>query len=242
MSIRLNRLFFVALPALLVFTMTASAQTAGRAELRAEIKSLHDQLKQKEALLLEPSPNDLKKYSQVLAQPHTGLCRLLPRETYEGMLLTRGGGSYYSFTEPTNEYGNATQIGLERGLFHSMIMGADLGLMVSLGDFPLENVDADQDGVRYLAGIIAPAREPDARQWQRRAGGGFETDGFSYKATLPAIVNGTYAVRSIEFNRADILVAFRVVRQDEDGSVTLLWRILKQFPTPQLWADQAHTQ
>jgi len=242
MTVRLNRLSFVALPALLVFTVTASAQTAGRAELRAEIKSLHDQLKQKEALLMAPSPNDLKKYSQFLAQPHTGLCRLLPRETYDGMLLTRGSGSYYSFSESTNEYGNGTQIGLEQGTLKSMFAGANIGVMVSLGDLALENVDADQDGVRYLAAIAAPVREPDAREWQRRAGAGFAADGVSYKSTLPATVNGTYVVRSIQFNRADVLVAFRVVRQDADGSVTLLWKILKQFPTPQLLAEQAQAQ
>src|SRR5262252_6443913 len=136
MTIRLNRLPFVALIALLVFTVTASAQSDGRAELRAEIKSLLDQLKQKGAQLLAPSPRDLKRYSPFLAQPHTGICRLLPRETYDGKLPIRGGGSYYSFSEPTNEYGNTTQIGLERGLFHSILMGADIGLMVSLGDFP----------------------------------------------------------------------------------------------------------
>jgi hypothetical protein len=242
MTVRLNRLSFVALPALLVFTVTASAQTAGRAELRAEIKSLHDQLKQKEALLMAPSPNDLKKYSQFLAQPHTGLCRLLPRETYDGMLLTRGGGAYYSFITLTNEYGYGSEIGLERGMLGSMFAGADIGLLVSLGDFPLDTVDADQDGVRYLTEIVPPTKEPEARQWQRRAGGGFEANGFGYKSTLPAIVNGTYVVRSIQFNRADVLVAFRVVRQDEDGSVTLLWRTLKQFPTPQLWAEQAQAQ
>jgi hypothetical protein len=242
MTIRLDRLTVVALPAILCLAFTASAQSIGREELEAQIDDLHSQLKHKEAQFLTASPIDAKRYSRFLAQPNTGLCRLMPRETFDGRLLTRGGGAYYSFTELTNEYGNATQIGLERGSFSSMFAGADIGVMVSLGALPLENVDADQDGVRYLAAIVAPTREPDARQWQRRAGGGFEADGFNYKSTLPAIVNSTYVVRSIEFNQADVLVAFRVVRQEEDGSVTLLWKILEQFPTPELLAEQAQTQ
>jgi hypothetical protein len=114
--------------------------------------------------------------------------------------------------------------------------------MVSLGVVPLEKVVADQDGVRYLAGIVAPALEPEARQWQRRAAAGFEADGFNYKSSLPAVLKSTYVVRSIEFNSADVLVAFRVVREDQDGSLTLLWKVLKQFPTPHLSAEQAKAQ
>jgi hypothetical protein len=242
MTIRLDRLAFVALPAILCLVFTASAQSIGREELEAQIDNLHDQLKHKEAQFLTASPIDAKRYSRFLAQPNTGLCRLMPRETFDGRLLTRGGGAYYSFTELTNEYGNSTQIGLERQAFASMFAGAAIGLMVSLGDVPLDTVDADQDGVRYLTEIVPPTREPEAREWQRRAGAGFAADGVSYKSTLPATVNGTYVVRSIQFNRADVLVAFRVVRQDADGSVTLLWKILKQFPTPQLLAEQAQAQ
>ncbi len=56
--------------------------------------------------------------------------------------------------------------------------------------------------------------------------------GYVYKSSLPSMTNRTYILRSISYNRFDVLVAFRVVRQDADGSVILVWKRLKEFPTP----------
>ena len=42
----------------------------------------------------------------------------------------------------------------------------------------------------------------------------------------------TYALRSTSNKRTDILVSFRVVRVEENGSVTLIWRKLKAYPKP----------
>jgi hypothetical protein len=48
------------------------------------------------------------------------------------------------------------------------------------------------------------------------------------------VVNNSYVLRSIDYARSDLLVAFRIVRQDSDGSVVLLWKLLKKYPTPAL--------
>ena len=42
----------------------------------------------------------------------------------------------------------------------------------------------------------------------------------------------TYALRSTSNKRADVLVGFRVVRVEENGSLTLIWRKLKVYPKP----------
>jgi hypothetical protein len=39
-------------------------------------------------------------------------------------------------------------------------------------------------------------------------------------------------MRSTSNKRADILVGFRVVRVEENGSLTLIWRKLKVYPKP----------
>jgi hypothetical protein len=49
---------------------------------------------------------------------------------------------------------------------------------------------------------------------------------------LPALANTTYVLRSTSNKRADLLVAFRVVRIAPDGDVTILWRKLKTYPKP----------
>ena len=87
------------------------------------------------------------------------------------------------------------------------------------------------DGVRYLAAFKTPSAEPDARIEQRRTSTGFEVEDWSYKSWLPVFTKQTYAVRSVDYHNSDVLVAFRVVRKDTDGSVVLLWKMLKKFPS-----------
>ena len=36
----------------------------------------------------------------------------------------------------------------------------------------------------------------------------------------------------IDYDKSDVLVALQVVRQDEDGSLVLLWMMLKKFAAP----------
>ena len=99
------------------------------------------------------------------------MARLMPREKYDHVLVTRGGGADYSFTRLTNEYGWGTQIGLE-GYLSTGFAGADFGFLTSLGDIPLDGVTLDQPGIRYLADFVAPTKEPQAREQGRISGTG----------------------------------------------------------------------
>jgi hypothetical protein len=58
------------------------------------------------------------------------------------------------------------------------------------------------------------------------------------KRTLPLRSNSTYLVRSINYSDSDVLVAFRVVRVDTDGSAILLWKSLATFAIPQITRNQ----
>jgi hypothetical protein len=198
------------------------------------MESLRAQIQAKEKVFLSPSAEDLAVFVGFLREPDTGMVRLMPRETYDGKLLIRGGGAYYSFARLTNEYGYGSDIGLEQGQLRVGFAGADFGFLTSLGDLPIDSVTVEHPGVRFLAEFKTPSAEPDARDQYRRAGAGFEVNGFTYRSFLPASLNGTYALRSVDYGVSDLLVAFRVTRQDADGSLTLVWTILKRFPIPQL--------
>ena len=69
--------------------------------------------------------------------------------------------------------------------------------------------------------------------------------------TLPVDVNATYLLRSINYGKplfvpnppehtignsrkTDVLVLFRVVRKETDGSVTIAWKLLKKYSTPNI--------
>ena len=214
----------------LLLSLNAAAQD--RDKLQKEIESLREQLKVKEDELLAPSADDRARFAEFLSQRDTGIARLMPREKYRDKLTIREGGAYYSFTRQSNSYDRDPQIGLEQDSLHTGFAGADFGFLSSLGDLPLESVNVDQEGVRYLAGLEAPTKEPDAREQYRRGGNGFAVGGYHYSHRLPAIVNRTYILRSITYTRFDVLVAFRIVRQDTDGSLILVWKKLKEFSTP----------
>jgi hypothetical protein len=60
------------------------------------------------------------------------------------------------------------------------------------------------------------------------------SNGAIYIDRVPALVSTTYVLRSVNYRGSDVLVAVRVVRQDTDGSMILLWKLLKKFPKPEL--------
>lgn len=239
------RRLFTAL-ALFLFCLTVCtrvpAQTADRARAAAEIESLREQIKAREAVLLAPSDEDRKTYAEFLARPDTGLVRLLPREKWEYKLSMMGGGAYYSFTLRTNEYGRSTDIGLDQGQFRVGFGGADFGFMTDLGGVPLEEVSAETEAVRFMAGFEAPSLEMEARMAGRQFYPARREGGWSYVRTLAAAPGKTYAVRSVVYGESDVLVAFHVVRKDDDGSVVLLWKILQKYPKPSLQRNVASAE
>jgi hypothetical protein len=228
---------------LLVFTFTSSlallilpvaAQSQDRAELQFKIESLREQLIAKERVFLSPSPQDMAAFADFLRQPDTGLSRLMPREKYDGFLLTRGGGAFYSFARVSSEYGQGSDIGFEQGRLCVCAPGASFGFIAVLGDVNIDAVTVENPGLQFLASFSPPSTEPGAREQQRRVGAGFEIEGVPYKNLVPAALNTTYALRSVDYARSDLLVVFRLTRQDHDGSMIVAWKILKKFPVPQL--------
>jgi len=219
----------------LIFAPSVLAQADARAQAAAEIESLRAQIKAKEAALLSPSKEDRRAHAAFLLQPGTGLVRLLPREKWDGKLSTRGGGAYYSFKRLTHEYGHGSDISLEQDSLSVGFAGANFGFMADIGDVPIETVTADAEAVQWMASFKTPSPEPDARKVQARlANGGFKEGEMSYQHRLPVNVGSTYVLRSVNYETSDVLVAFRVVRKDADGSVVLLWKMLQEFPKPTL--------
>ncbi len=240
--------------ALLCFVLACSlaiaAQSVDRAQQLSEIIALQNQLKTatdpvqvamlegqlkvKEAIFLQPDPADFTANAAFLAQPDTGLIRILPREKFDGVLLTRGGGAYYSFTRLVHEYGFGSDLSLEQNNFKVGFAGADFGFLVSLGATDLNSVTMDHPAVKYLATFATPLVEAEARQQYQRSGQGFTENGFFYRAYQSKSLNTAYALRPIGYGRSDILIVFRFVREDTDGSLILQWKLLRWFSTPQL--------
>jgi hypothetical protein len=245
--ILMSTLFGLSLFVLL--SITTFAQAASREELLRQVETKHEELlrdlQRIERQLLLPSEEDQLAYAEFLTQPDTGLIRLLPREIYdsyahpEKRLGLRGGGSYYSFTERNQEYSNGTQIGLEQGSLSVCFAGANYGMVANLGDVSLAEVAFENSAVKFLVSYERAGNEPQARAEYQRFAAGTTVNGTLYKTRLPAIVNNSYVLRGISYSNSDIVVAFRVVRKDTDGSLIVAWRLLKKYSKPELArADQ----
>ena len=215
------------------------AQSEDRSALENDIRATLVELKATEQQFLAPSAKDLRKNAEFLTQPDTGLIRLLPRETFYNKLTIRGGGGYYSFARLTHEYGFGSDVSLEQDQFAVGFAGADFGFLTRLGKTEIDDITLNHPAAQFLASFSAPTLEAEAREQYRRAGVGFDVNGFTYKSRMPMKKKNSYLVRSINYRNSDLLVAFRVVSQDSDGSVVILWKILKRFPVPQLVVTQA---
>ncbi|HEY0726639.1 MAG TPA: hypothetical protein VGD38_01130 [Pyrinomonadaceae bacterium] len=146
----------------------------------------------------------------------------------------RGGGAFYSFTQGTHEYGYATDVTLDQGKFGVGFYGASYGFLTDLGNVELETIDLDTPAVKPLAAYKPVYLEADARRESRRFGQGDQIDGVTVKSRVPMQLNSTYVLRAVNYDEADVLVAFKVVDIDSDGSALLLWKRLKRYSTPQL--------
>lgn len=223
-----------------VSSLIAFGQTQSRAEVLKDIETKRAELATLEKQFLAPSAEDRAAYAEFLTQPDTGLIRLLPREKFDrdankaAALTIRGGGAYYSFVRLTHEYGYGSDLELYAGYLSVGFAGADYGMLTTLDGVRLEDVSTELPGGMFLARYKAVTNEPDARIEQRRFGTGTVIDGVSYKERLPVEVGATYLLRSINFEKSDVLVAFRVVRQDTDGSLIIAWKMLEKYPTPKL--------
>ena len=228
--------------ALMLGSLSISAQTQSRDDALKAIATKRAELAKLEKTFMSPSKEDQAAYAEFLDLQDTGLIRLLPREIYDSegykgpnrIITVRGGGAYYSFTKKAQVYSEFTDIGLEQGQLTTGFAGANYGMLTNLGDVPLENLALNTPAVVVLASHTAAPDEPHARIEQRRSSSGTTIEGTSYTNRMPLVTNTTYLLRSVNYRASDTLVAFRIVREDTDGSVIIAWKILKRYPIPQL--------
>jgi uncharacterized protein (DUF1778 family) len=219
-------------------SVAAQTQTQSRDDVIREIEAKRAELAVLEKQVLAVADSDREEFAAFLTQPQTGVIRLLPREVYDGnskrRLAISGGGAYYSFVGKSHEYGHGSDISLEQGFLHVGFAGADYGLLLDLGDVSIDQVATDHVATRALLDYRPPIKEADVRAEFRKLWKGIELSGYNFTSRVTAKVSNTYLLRSISIEESDIAVAFRVVRKDTDGSLILLYKVLKTFPTPKM--------
>ena len=204
-----------------------------------------------ERKLLAPSIDDEERFAGFLQLPQTGLIKLYPplrRRVISVADLATGrrpgfGGYASLFSFSKEKHGNGlhgyvdprlgwAELRLLNNRFLTGFTGESLGVLVALGDVPLETVTPETFGVTGLTNILPPTDDFEATSLSRRNRAGFVLERFRYGASLPVAENMTYVLRSTSNKRADVLVGLRVVRVEDNGTVTVLWRKLRTYPRP----------
>jgi hypothetical protein len=226
--------FAVSAIACIFLFASSQAFAQDRAEIEKKIDSLRERLSNLEKEFLEPAQEDKAAFAEFLSQPDTGIIRLLPRDKFQKKMTLSGGGAYFSFSRLTHEYGFGSDIELQGGRFSVGFAGADYGFMTPLGNVPLDTVNVESPGVVFLANYTPPTVEQEAREQYQAGWKGIQADHFIYKSRVEAKVNTTYVLRSINYGSqgskqgSNVLVAFRPIREDADGSLTVVWKLLKK--------------
>jgi hypothetical protein len=215
---------------------------------------------QKKQLL--PREEDFMRYAQLLAQPNTGIFRLLPDVGCEAnSLIVRADeaclnaipeSSFYSFREEEHSQEILADIRLKNGYLVSDGVLSQ-GILVSLGDVPLETVNLTSEGIDFLTDYAPHVSYKEMQKQFVQVMQGVQSGNFLYRKIHPAIENTTYALRVVAYKgnmirsyrgfrydvlqgdkRIDLTLAFRVIRKEPDGAVTLVWKELERRESPRI--------
>ena len=186
---------------------------------------------------LAPSVSDRQALASFLRTKNTGLIRLLSREEQAelkaGSRKPRsipGGGGFYSFTILSHAYPYVSDLSLADG---DLSIGSS-GMLTRLIDVPLEEITVADSRALFISTYTLSRDLLTAQAERSRFRQGVTVDSTVYRSSLRAEERATYLLRSIVYRRSDILVAFRVVKKESNGSVTLAWKLLKKYPVPKL--------
>ena len=219
------------------------------------VKPLYREPSKEEMSLLAPSSEDTENFADFLRQKNTGLIKLIADKGCDKNTVVAasahcstytmpGAGSAFSFR--TNNYRMEHLADLNFTGKSFQALGSLIhGIMVNLGDVPLEKVDLQTEGISYLTNIRPASDIGKAQELADQLTKGIDNNGFVYRSILPVKENATYVLRSVAYDgvlprtirdisynefefdkRRDVIIAFRVVRLDANESVTILWKEL----------------
>lgn len=166
-----------------------------------------------------------------------------------------GLGAFFSFAKQTHNADEWAQIRLKDGVFHPAYTemkrttlassggmaqsfvytsGYSLAVFTALGNVTLEEVTLQLSAIQVLAELPAPTQYQDFISQLKQYSAGVNVGQQRYQLAIPARPDTTYVMRSLTYKKADVIVAFRIVQQDRDGNLHILWKQLKNVPLAEL--------
>lgn len=232
--------------------------------LKKNIEPLYRKPTEKELKAIEPSRELFTKYAEFLRQPNTGLTKLIDdkgcAKNTKVVVATDnclqysmpGAGSSFSFRAENYRIARLADLTFTDKSFQAS--GVLLhGIFVNLGGVPIESVDLQTRGMKYLTEFQPEPDYNKGRAIDQQLMRGIRRDGFLYRRGFYMVENATFALRSIAYGgkyfraiqgitynefdydkRRDVIVTFRVVEKDAAGNVTILWKVLQEKDSPRV--------
>ena len=166
-----------------------------------------------------------------------------------------GAGSLYSFRLPNlfyqaveegfsvqriNYYLGESEIHFTNGKF---IVGKNLiqGIIVEMGDINLENVNSKTESFRFLDKWEKAKNKNQLTEQNKLLETGIKEGDYFYSNNVEIKIDTSYLLRSISyaeksptFWNIDQIVAFRVIGQDANGIIVILWKKMREEIAPKL--------
>jgi hypothetical protein len=233
---------------------------------RELIEPLYRNSTDEERAFMAPDAEDSASYRDFLKQKNTGIIKLVAdRGCADNAKVVNasidcsrypmpGAGSGYSFRFGDYRMHHISDIVFRNGKFEALGV-LNHGIMVNLGDVPIDSVTEKSEGVNYLVKVRPSKDFTEAADLATKLTKGIKNGGRTYASILPMGADSTYVLRSIAYEgeamrkvgpyaynemdldkRRDVLVVFRVVRVSKD-EVTLVWKQLDDRKAPKLKAN-----
>lgn len=241
------------------------------------VSTYSEEIEKKALKSIRPSDALSARYAAFLKLPGTGIVKILTEkactyvedEKFDNTIkrcpsdFIRGGGQYFSFRQKDFTKSSWADIGFKGDWIFSLGI-FNQGILVNLGDAPLENLSLTDKGVRYLNNFQPSTDVRQADKQYAEFEHGVVDENLTYKQILPAETGKTYALRVVAYEadfyreierkkkiiklyplkgdlREDLIIAFRIIDRDSEGNITLLWRELQRKKAPVLSIPKQET-
>ena len=110
-------------------------------------------------------------------------------------------------------------------------MFSGISFFADLGSRDLAVIDSSLPEAKYFLSYKPPLLIKDIPQ-ERKSIEGRQVGTITLQRNPRAWAGNSYLLRVMVWEKADTAVAFQILRMDPDGSVTIAWKKLADFPTP----------
>lgn len=173
-----------------------------------------------------------------------------------GFLFT-GGGSFYSFKDKNHLYNKGTDLQFRDGKFFVRSHSADnvenyqrfgvysRGIVVDLGKVEIEDVTPESKAVKSLSSLAVVKTFKELEIVGKNLSNKIQIDEYTFADSAPLSVGNTYGLNTLIYHNKEMIISnaprrestiiiFKVLRQENDKSLTILWKELSRTKTAKI--------